>query len=64
MELIAWWADRPAWLRILIGMLFLVGGGLMGWFLSYRLGIVPFALGLAMLIFGGKDDSEKNGYHF
>ena len=58
------WMDFPWWIRLLVGMAFMAVGGLMAWYISMRLGIVPFAIGFAMLIFGGKDDSEKNGYHF
>ena len=64
MELLEWWADRPAWIRYLVALFFLATGGAIGYWLSIRLSIVPLALGFVMLVFGGNDDSEKNGYHF
>jgi len=64
MELLQWWADRPAWIRYLVALFFLGAGGAIGYWISIRLGIVPMALGLVMLAFAGKDDSEKKGYRF
>jgi hypothetical protein len=58
------WMDLPAWLRIIVALIVVAIGGLLCWFISFRLGVLPLALGVAMLFFGGKSDSEKKGYHF
>ena len=64
MDLLEWFAGLPCWLRVIVALAFMGIGGLMGWYISLRLALVPFAVGVAMLLFAGKDDSEKNGYHF
>ena len=58
------WYDLLWWLRLIVALIFMGIGALMGLYISMRLGIVPFAIGLCMLFFGGKDDSEKRGYKF
>lgn len=54
----------PAWIRLLLALVCLALGGLVIWFVSFRLGIVLVAAGLVFLMFSGRNDSEKNGYNF
>ena len=58
------WMDLPAWLRFIVSLIVTGIGVLLCLFISFRLGVLPAALGVAMLVFGGKSDSEKKGYHF
>jgi hypothetical protein len=58
------WLDLPAWLRLLLALGIMVAGGLIAWYLSARVGIVIFAIGLALFMFGGTDSSEGKGYKF
>lgn len=58
------WMDLPAWLRLVVALIICGVGVAIFWFVSGRLGIGVAALGFAMFIFGGKSDSEKNGYRF
>ena len=64
MILLEWWAGLQPWLRMLVALIITGIGGLICYYLSLRLGIVPLALGVAMVFFGGKSDSEKKGYKF
>ena len=58
------WLDLPAWLRLLVALGIMVGGGVIAWYLSARVGIVIFALGFALFLFGGSSGGEDKGYKF
>jgi hypothetical protein len=58
------WKELPWWLKTL-GVLFtLLLGILVMLFVSVRLGAAIVGLSLVMVIFGTKDNSERNGYNF
>ena len=58
------WTDLPSWLRLVIALIVLGLGVVIFFSISVRLGLGIAGLGFAMFIFGGKTDSEKNGYKF
>jgi hypothetical protein len=78
-RLFDWWLERPAWIRVGVGLAFMAFGiwGLIGviWpspntaaALGDNRGIVGsivwIGLGFTLCILGGKSPSERNGYHF
>jgi hypothetical protein len=58
------WLDLPAWLRVLLALGIMVAGGAIAWYLSFRVGLVIFALGFALFLFGGASGGEDKGYKF
>lgn len=58
------WSELPSWLRLTIAFIICGLGALLFWFVSIRAGIALGGLGFAMLMVGGKSQSEKNGYRF
>ncbi len=70
-----WWLGLPAWLRMVLGLVvLLIGGGIVlagltghiieGQRVFPRFSLILIGLGFAMIVFGGKSDSERGGYHF
>ena len=58
------WMDLPVWVRLLIALGLFGAGGLILYYVSFRLGFGVIGLGLAALIFSTKNESEKKGYRF
>ena len=70
------WAELPWWLRIGISVVLLIAGVLVIWLgmsttlagLRRRnvwvIGLTLIGVGSAAILFGGKSDSERNGYRF
>ena len=54
----------PPWLRMVVAIAFIVGGGFVVWFISFRLGALMLVVGTIFILFSEKSDSERNGYHF
>jgi hypothetical protein len=70
-----WWIELPAWLRIVLGVVMLVAGGLLlwawatGYFAMPRRHVLTLGSALAglefgMILIGGKSDGERNGHRF
>jgi hypothetical protein len=60
--MIGWWTEAPVWVRVgiasiflAISTIFLIAGEFWPW---------GWAVGVVLLIFSGKSDSEKKGYRF
>lgn len=73
--MVDWWTGLPGWLRFVFGLVvMLLGGGILWAGLTGRiiagrracstLALALIGLGFAMMLIGGKSDSERNGYHF
>lgn len=71
--MLEWWMELPAWLRMTLGVVLMVVGGLILWAQiasdagnrrAYTWPIAMCGLGFAMVMVGGKTDSEKNNYRF
>ena len=58
-----WWMDLSPWLRAGTAITLIVISLLL-WLLTSKLFIGLLGTGIALLIFSGPSDSEKNGYHF
>ena len=58
------WMDLPVWLRLLIALGLFAGGGLILYYVSFRLGFALIGMGFIALIFSSKNESEKKGYRF
>ena len=58
------WMDLPVWLRLLIALGLFAGGGLILYYVSFRLGFALIGVGFIALIFSSKNESEKKGYRF
>ena len=57
-----WWTDLPWWLRYGVAVTFLLISTVLyfaGWFWPWG-----WAVGIVLLMFGGRSDSEKKGYRF
>ena len=73
--MLGWWTDLPAWLRVGLGVVVLLTGGGILWAgmtghiiehrrVCPRISLVLIGLGFAMILIGGKSDSERKGYRF
>jgi len=58
------WMDLPVWLRLLIALGLFAGGGLIVYYVNFRLGFALIGVGFIALIFSSKNESEKKGYRF
>ena len=58
------WMDLPVWLRLLIALGLFACGGLILYYVSFRLGFALIGMGFIALIFSSKNESEKKGYRF
>lgn len=70
------WIDLPAWLRMLVALAVIGGGGaivyawLTGGFVISQYTFLPplgmglCGMGLVMLLVGGRSRAERNGYRF
>lgn len=58
------WIELPWWLRLTIAGIVLTLGILICLFVNIRVGFVLTGLGIAMLLVGGRSESEKQGYRF
>lgn len=59
--MLGWWSELPTWLQLVVALIpILVSAGLWvaGWFWPWG-----FAIGIVLLLFSGKSDSQKKGYH-
>lgn len=69
------WMSLPSWLRMIFGVLLMLTGGVVVWMgvnaeiiagrrTIFTCGFAMIGAGFAMVMIGGKSDSERNGYHF
>lgn len=58
------WIQLPWWLRLFVAVGLIVGGGLVFWFASIRLGCGLVAIGFVLFVMGGPTRGEKSGYKF
>lgn len=70
-----WWTELPSWLRVGLGLMVLLTGvgilwaGMTGHIIEHtrvcpRISLVLIGVGLAMILIGGKSESERKGYRF
>lgn len=58
------WFDLPTWLQMLLSLAVIAGGAAVTWFISGRIGVVVLAIGVAMMVVSGRDNSDRRGYKF
>jgi hypothetical protein len=58
------WMDLPVWVRLLIALGLFAGGGLIAYYVNFRLGFALIGVAFVALIFSSKNESEKKGYRF
>lgn len=59
--MLGWWSELPTWLQIAVALTPILIATVMlicGWFWPWGFGI-----GFVLLLFSGKSDSQKRGYH-